>query len=125
EACSASGCSWTMTGAAVKARASMARVGCSFSVDCGEDPPRRLRVFGGADTYAARNWVSVSASDFRMPRPPPPGRVNASGTPITARESAPEKVFRPIRYDRCRSEEHTSELQSRENLVCRLLPEKT
>src|SRR5690606_39710404 len=26
---------------------------------------------------------------------------------------------------RCRSEEHTSELQSRENLVCRLLLEKT
>src|SRR5690606_39522035 len=27
-------------------------------------------------------------------------------------------------YDRVRSEEHTSELQSRENLVCRLLLEK-
>src|SRR5690606_41529042 len=27
-------------------------------------------------------------------------------------------------YRRCRSEEHTSELQSRENLVCRLLLEK-
>src|SRR5690606_41748529 len=29
-----------------------------------------------------------------------------------------------IRAGRCRSEEHTSELQSRENLVCRLLLEK-
>src|SRR5436309_8034189 len=29
-----------------------------------------------------------------------------------------------IRLDRKRSEEHTSELQSRENLVCRLLLEK-
>src|SRR5690606_40838934 len=28
-------------------------------------------------------------------------------------------------YDNARSEEHTSELQSRENLVCRLLLEKT
>src|SRR5690606_15795377 len=30
-----------------------------------------------------------------------------------------------MRFDWGRSEEHTSELQSRENLVCRLLPEKT
>src|SRR5690606_42061607 len=30
----------------------------------------------------------------------------------------------PLRGDRDRSEEHTSELQSRENLVCRLLLEK-
>src|SRR5690606_40699259 len=29
-----------------------------------------------------------------------------------------------LAYDFDRSEEHTSELQSRENLVCRLLPEK-
>src|SRR5690606_41761098 len=29
-----------------------------------------------------------------------------------------------LRLGRCRSEEHTSELQSRENLVCRLLLEK-
>src|SRR5690606_40752051 len=31
---------------------------------------------------------------------------------------------RQLRHLRGRSEEHTSELQSRENLVCRLLPEK-
>src|SRR5436309_5211286 len=30
----------------------------------------------------------------------------------------------PSRFPRSRSEEHTSELQSRENLVCRLLLEK-
>src|SRR5690606_40667092 len=46
----------------------------------------------------------------------------------------PVDEFRPGRLDRllyvrpgalsCRSEEHTSELQSRENLVCRLLLEK-
>src|SRR3712207_8822679 len=30
----------------------------------------------------------------------------------------------PARYPRCRSEEHTSELQSRQYLVCRLLLEK-
>src|SRR5207302_9283616 len=33
-----------------------------------------------------------------------------------------QRFARPVK--RCRSEEHTSELQSRENLVCRLLLEK-
>src|SRR5690606_41360940 len=37
----------------------------------------------------------------------------------------PTRESRPgCRPPRCRSEEHTSELQSRENLVCRLLLEK-
>src|SRR5690606_40803989 len=41
----------------------------------------------------------------------------------------PPPALRPSRdgrwaQQRCRSEEHTSELQSRENLVCRLLLEK-
>src|SRR5688572_32769288 len=40
-----------------------------------------------------------------------------------------EKKIRPVLIDRCyschsRSEEHTSELQSQSNLVCRLLLEK-
>src|SRR5690606_40154949 len=35
-----------------------------------------------------------------------------------------ERFFRPGYVEQCRSEEHTSELQSRENLVCRLLLEK-
>src|SRR5690606_41157923 len=35
-----------------------------------------------------------------------------------------EVVICDWHYDRARSEEHTSELQSRENLVCRLLLEK-
>src|SRR6266511_4692096 len=49
---------------------------------------------------------------FRSPRRPSrrsPGRVLPTGHS----------------QRRCRSEEHTSELQSRENLVCRLLLEKT
>src|SRR5690606_41656086 len=33
-------------------------------------------------------------------------------------------LSRPVRFRPVRSEEHTSELQSRENLVCRLLLEK-
>src|SRR5690606_12273770 len=41
----------------------------------------------------------------------------------TGRTSAAKKKSFPL-VDRDRSEEHTSELQSRENLVCRLLLEK-
>src|SRR5690606_39960492 len=38
---------------------------------------------------------------------------------------APKNMYAPFGlYDVLRSEEHTSELQSRENLVCRLLLEK-
>src|SRR5690606_40284270 len=35
-----------------------------------------------------------------------------------------EEIIGPALHSRFRSEEHTSELQSRENLVCRLLLEK-
>src|SRR6266700_4323268 len=47
---------------------------------------------------------------FRSPVPRAPGRSRSRG--------------RAPRTTRRRSEEHTSELQSRENLVCRLLLEK-
>src|SRR2546430_9047467 len=35
-----------------------------------------------------------------------------------------EKIAKPLKMDTVRSEEHTSELQSQSNLVCRLLLEK-
>src|SRR5690606_40755152 len=59
-----------------------------------------------------------SRSPTRCPRPP--RRDDAQPAP-----SSPAAAFRP-RSPGCnrRSEEHTSELQSRENLVCRLLLEK-
>src|SRR5207302_8894498 len=44
-------------------------------------------------------------------------------TPDSDEPGLPEET-RPVQDDRLRSEEHTSELQSRENLVCRLLLEK-
>src|SRR5207302_11120530 len=60
----------------------------------------------------------------RAPRPrrPPPGRgrTRAPGAPCASTGGA---GTRPPGA-RARSEEHTSELQSRENLVCRLLLEK-
>src|SRR5690606_39458847 len=52
---------------------------------------------------------------------PTPESVKSApaGHPSTDAEEARPQLFRPER----RSEEHTSELQSRENLVCRLLLE--
>src|SRR5207302_8275641 len=55
-----------------------------------------------------------AASRSRTPR-------NRAPVRSTERNSAPT---RSTRSNRERSEEHTSELQSRENLVCRLLLEK-
>src|SRR5215475_15755121 len=49
----------------------------------------------------------------------------SAGFPSFAPESIHATiVFRSLSLSRRRSEEHTSELQSRENLVCRLLLEK-
>src|SRR5690606_39826307 len=43
---------------------------------------------------------------------------------FSVREPVGSRVARPTLSSMIRSEEHTSELQSRENLVCRLLLEK-
>src|SRR5690606_42125471 len=50
----------------------------------------------------------------------PPGLKDSS----LAHSSTPGRSFSKARRRTRRSEEHTSELQSRENLVCRLLLEK-
>src|SRR2546430_10854026 len=60
--------------------------------------------------------------------------VEARGTPARLGQRASEKIDRravarvghsvPVLTDAVRSEEHTSELQSQSNLVCRLLLEK-
>src|SRR5690606_39351246 len=54
--------------------------------------------------------------------------VDDTGKPVAVPAIIPETPLEKERYDaalrRKRSEEHTSELQSRENLVCRLLLEK-
>src|SRR5260221_7556636 len=58
--------------------------------------------------------------------PPAPGRRIAvgAGTGVAGRRCAGRRGAPPRRADRGRSEEHTSELQSHSDLVCRLLLEK-
>src|SRR5690606_41660101 len=65
-------------------------------------PPRAASRAATASVTSARVSICACARPSAAPRP--------------ARRSAPAP--------RSRSEEHTSELQSRENLVCRLLLEK-
>src|SRR5207302_11155959 len=68
---------------------------------------------------------SQSYSARRIPPPADPKPARSCGTARTIRPR--HQLIRAAmkkRRSRPRSEEHTSELQSRENLVCRLLLEK-
>src|SRR5205085_10026078 len=67
-------------------------------------PQTKTRTFGGR----------VSASRHPEPRPGPHEQTPTRGSGWREADTRPPKV---------RSEEHTSELQSQSNLVCRLLPE--
>src|SRR5215475_15205782 len=65
---------------------------------------------------------------FLMIRRPPRSTLFPYTTLFRSRRPAPSLYGRPVALPAparpARSEEHTSELQSRENLVCRLLLEK-
>src|SRR3712207_7362119 len=65
-------------------------------------------------------YTTLFRSAALVPRPPAPRR------PLARRGRARPHRRRPVRRGprACRSEEHTSELQSRQYLVCRLLLEK-
>src|SRR5690606_40192477 len=75
--------------------------------------------------------ISRSAAPPERPNRPPPARRRkqpARPPPPPSRSAKPRRPQPPQPAPsaswRRRSEEHTSELQSRENLVCRLLLEK-
>src|SRR2546429_1890935 len=75
---------------------------------------RSRRPVGGSASYAARARAAPAAPNVR------PG-----ARPASVSASAPHPAPRRRRaHDVDRSEEHTSELQSRLHLVCRLLLEK-
>src|SRR3712207_8720463 len=85
-------------------------------------------VFFFNDTATPEIYTLSLHTLFRSPRPP---RTSPSGTTASTRASGPGRSGRPAPTGACgptaaraRSEEHTSELQSRQYLVCRLLLEK-
>src|SRR5258708_12341858 len=78
---------------------------------------------GRRSTAMARG---LSESEFgtqpRTPRSPPPGRCSPGHFGVSGRDRVDSGVAKCNRS--ARSEEHTSELQSPDHLVCRLLLEK-
>src|SRR5690606_39798113 len=105
---------------------------------CAVRCPFTVFFFGGAATtgpYTLSLHDALPISIGAQWRAVPIGKSEAT---IEIQTSAGERLsvklplenpsLRPPRgfegFDRCRSEEHTSELQSRENPVCRLLLEK-
>src|SRR5258708_21487335 len=88
-------------------------------------PPPRSTLFPNTTLY--RSWLaSLSAPP---PRPPELVSARAAGRPLPPTTTASNSTARPPRHAtrlgwRLRSEEHTSELQSPDHLVCRLLLEK-
>src|SRR5690606_41945102 len=79
-------------------------------------------------TTLFRSQRRPTVTSFLAERAQPSSRraTCASGMPTKASGSASSRHWRSARRSMpgSRSEEHTSELQSRENLVCRLLLEK-
>src|SRR5690606_39327003 len=76
-------------------------------------------------------WLDILAKILRKPvhtvTAPDTGNLGNSlmaGKALGLYSSYVEASQRMVSADQVRSEEHTSELQSRENLVCRLLLEK-
>src|SRR5690242_21336461 len=83
---------------------------------------RSVRQIG---VQALRTIVGAPEAEVRQDRVP--GRERVDECEERGREDdrpAPEQCRQAIRRARPRSEEHTSELQSHVNLVCRLLLEK-
>src|SRR5438046_7270625 len=85
---------------------------CSSDLPAGR--PDVMRTFRSA-RQAARTWCGPSG---------PPGRPPGRRADLQVRPAGRPDVVRTFRSAGQRSEEHTSELQSLTNLVCRLLLEK-
>src|SRR3712207_7517421 len=75
-------------------------------------------------TLSLHDALPISGRGRRRGPGPPRSRGRPTRVPCGSRRRARRRSPVPPRGTRCRSEEHTSELQSRQYLVCRLLLEK-
>src|SRR5690606_37235368 len=102
---------------------------CAGGSGPGRGPPPCAREMPSTERCAPqRSRAPCRRSATRtgcVPGPPRPRRSRSPTSAATARRhcATAQPTRRVARHGR-RSEEHTSELQSRENLVCRLLLEK-
>src|SRR5690606_41703346 len=95
---------------------------CGVATDIHSFPTRRSSDLIGffVNTLAVRVDLSGPPSVSELL-----ARVKAQTVAAQEHQDLPfEQVVELVQPSRSRSEEHTSELQSRENLVCRLLLEK-
>src|SRR2546430_10833142 len=108
------------------------RFDCDWSSDvCSSDLPVHIEHRGGHTTYANSLAFRKAGIDEKTPDPPG-GKIDrdpATGKPTgrvaeSANDFFDKAIPRHFTRDDHRSEEHTSELQSQSNLVCRLLLEK-
>src|SRR5690606_3038133 len=103
-----------------EARLLGARAGVATTESCGADS-KRSRVSPTSDGGQRRRdpslWGQIAAAS-RIAAQMPSGISGQNGSRLPARRLVTPQILL------MRSEEHTSELQSRENLVCRLLLEK-
>src|SRR5690606_4732770 len=118
---------WPAHGAGMDARRS-ARSASGLGKQAGEGRarpcPRLDRLWVGLGS--ARDQLRISFGSARPARQPPPAErlVAAAGIEQQLEPADAKRVAAEVHARQPRSEEHTSELQSRENLVCRLLLEK-
>src|SRR5690606_40921742 len=82
---------------------------------CGDPAPPTAPVSTPTSAQPSDPWPRINPAPLNS-------EVEAFVADLLARMTLEEKVGQVIQAER--SEEHTSELQSRENLVCRLLLEK-
>src|SRR5690606_42052007 len=85
-------------------------------------PPPRSTLFPYTTLFRSSAWCPGGRTSAYAARAPSSSRSAA----VRAQSTAPSAARQAFSFSgvNVRSEEHTSELQSRENLVCRLLLEK-
>src|SRR5690606_39765697 len=87
-------------------------------------PTRRSSdLWASSPAALRRSWCSSLPGGTGLSSPLP-GVIVFVGAPAPGANSVARLLARWVSSPAARSEEHTSELQSRENLVCRLLLEK-
>src|SRR5690606_40556135 len=95
---------------------------CQVTRPCSCGPTKWTRRGGSCNPCS----TSQTCPSHTQPGPGAPSGPTVCSVTKAATGCCPRSELEaaPIQLDDCRSEEHTSELQSRENLVCRLLLEK-